>query len=107
VFHGKTTGGYLTQFYPEFGDVTMLSLTQDETGSYRLVAVKGECMNGPILKLGDTNSRVSFSCGLREFVNRWSSFGPTHHGVLGLGNHIDTLKKVSEVLNIPLDIVCE
>jgi L-arabinose isomerase len=106
VFHGKTTGGYLTQFYPEFGDVTMLALTQDETGNYRMVAVKGECMDGPILKLGDTNSRVAFHCGLREFVNKWSSFGPTHHGVLGLGDHIDTLKKVSAVLDIPLDIVC-
>ena len=107
VFHGKTTGGYLTQFYPEFGNVTMLALTQDETGNYRMVAVKGECLDGPILKLGDTNARVAFSCGLREFVNKWSSFGPTHHGVLGLGDHIDTLKKVSIALDIPLDIVCE
>ncbi len=107
VFHGKTTGGYLTQFYPEFGDVTMLALTQDETGSYRMVAVKGKCLDGPVLKLGDTNSRVAFSCGLREFVNKWSSFGPTHHGVLGLGDHIDTLKKVAIALDIPLDIVCE
>jgi L-arabinose isomerase len=107
VFHGKTTGGYLTQFYPEFGDVTILTLTQDETGDYRMVAVKGKCLDGPIFKLGDTNSRVAFSCGLREFVNKWSNFGPTHHGVLGLGGHIDTLKKVSIVLGIPLDIVCE
>lgn len=107
VFHGKTTGGYLTQFYPEFGDITMLALTQDETGGYRMVAVKGKCLDGPILKLGDTNSRVAFSCGLREFVNKWSNFGPTHHGVLGLGDHIDVLRKVAKALDIPLDIVCE
>ena len=30
VFHGKTGGGYLTQFYPPVGDVTYLAITQDK-----------------------------------------------------------------------------
>ncbi|MCH5351970.1 MAG: plasmid mobilization relaxosome protein MobC [Acutalibacter sp.] len=29
VFHGKTGGGYLTQFYPHLGPVTYLGITQD------------------------------------------------------------------------------
>ena len=30
VFHGKTGGGYLTQFYPYTGPVTYLAITQDK-----------------------------------------------------------------------------
>lgn len=106
VFHGKSGKGYLTQFYPKLGPVTLFSITQDGNGDYRMVAAEGECVEGPLLNLGDTNCRVRFSCGLRDFVNNWSSFGPTHHGVLGLGHHIETLKKIAILLDLPLEIVC-
>ena len=106
VFHGKSGGGYLTQFYPKFGGVTLLALTQDETGGYRMVAAEGINKDGPILQFGDTNCRVAFSTGLREFVNKWCLTGPTHHFALGSGLHIDTIKCVSNILNIPLEIVC-
>jgi L-arabinose isomerase len=44
---------------------------------------------------------------MRKFVNSWCSSGPTHHGVLGLGNNIGILKKVSVALDMPIDIICE
>ncbi|MCL5073853.1 MAG: L-fucose/L-arabinose isomerase family protein [Actinobacteria bacterium] len=106
VFHGKSGGGYLTQFYPKFGGVTLLALTQDETGGYRMIAAEGINNEGPILQLGDTNCRVAFSIGLRNFVNEWCLTGPTHHFALGSGLQIDTIKYVSNILNIPLEIVC-
>ncbi|MCG9479318.1 MAG: arabinose isomerase [Actinomycetia bacterium] len=106
VFHGKAGGGYLTQFYPKLGEITALALTQDETGGYKMVAAEGINREGPVLKLGDTNCRASFDIGLREFVNRWSLTGPTHHFALATGSQIDKLKCVSSILNIPLEIVC-
>ncbi|WP_135556650.1 sugar isomerase [Paenibacillus cymbidii] len=106
VFHGKSGKGYVTQFYPQEGAVTLFSLTQDGDGRYRMVAAEGECVSGPPLDLGDTNCRVRFAIGLRAFVDRWSSLGPTHHGVLGLGRHTATLRKMAVMLDIPLDIVC-
>lgn len=39
VFHGKTGGGYLTQFYPPVGDVTYLGITQDRNGNFKLIRV--------------------------------------------------------------------
>ena len=60
---------------------------------------------GPILSFGDTNMRTRFTCGAREFVNRWSEAGPTHHMAAATGRHIDTILKVAKIFNIPVDIV--
>ncbi|MDQ0469604.1 hypothetical protein [Labrys wisconsinensis] len=106
VFHGKSGAGYLTQAYPKLGPVTLLSLTQGRGGAFRLVAAEGEAVAGPGLRLGDTNCRVRFSCGLRAFVNGWASFGPTHHGVLAIGRQIDRLRRVATLFDLPLEIVC-
>lgn len=106
VFHGKAGGGYLTQFYPKLGEITGLALTQNEDGSYKMVVAEGINEDGPVLKLGDTNCRARFNIGLREYVNRWSLSGPTHHFALAAGSQIDALKCVSSILNIPLEIIC-
>jgi L-arabinose isomerase len=49
--------------------------------------------------------RTRFACGAREFVNRWSEAGPTHHMAAAVGRHIDTLVKVAKIFNIPIDII--
>ena len=79
VFHGKTGGGYLTQFYPPAGPVTYLAITQDRDGNFKFVVAEGVNEEGPIFTFGDTNMRTRFSIGAREFCNRWSEAGPTHH----------------------------
>lgn len=105
VFHGKTGGGYLTQFYPPEGDITYLAITQDGDGNFKFVVAEGVNEKGKIFKFGDTNMRTRFSCGAREFVNRWSEAGPTHHMAAGIGHHIDTIEKVAKILNVPVEIV--
>ena len=79
VFHGKTGGGYLTQFYPGHGIITFLGITQDGDGNFKFVVAEGENVDGPIFTFGDTNMRMKFSIGAREFMNRWNETGPTHH----------------------------
>ena len=106
VFHGKAGGGYLTQFYPPTGDITYLAITQDKDGNFKFVAAEGVNEEGPIFTFGDTNMRTRFSCGAREFVNRWSEAGPTHHMAAAVGRHIDTIKKVAKILNVPCEVVC-
>ena len=96
VFHGKTGGGYLTQFYPPVGDVTYLGITQDKDGHFKFVAAEGVNEDGPIFTFGDTNMRTRFSIGAREFCNRWSEAGPTHHMAAAVGHHIDTILKVAK-----------
>ena len=105
VFHGKTGGGYLTQFYPYTGPVTYLAITQDGDGNFKFVAAEGVNEEGKILGFGDTNMRTRFSCGAREFVNRWTEAGPTHHMGAATGRHIDTILKVAKIFNVPVEIV--
>lgn len=106
VFHGKTGGGYLTQFYPPVGPVTYLAITQDADGHFKFVVAEGENQPGPIFKFGDTNMRTKFSIGAREFVNRWSEAGPTHHMAAGVGRHADTILKVAKILDVPCEVIC-
>ena len=105
VFHGKTGGGYLTQFYPPAGEVTYLGITQDRDGHFKFVVAEGVNEEGPIFSFGDTNMRTRFSCGAREFCNRWSEAGPTHHMAAANGRHIDTILKVAKIFNVPVDII--
>ncbi len=105
VFHGKTGGGYLTQFYPPAGPVTYLGITQDQDGHFKFVAAEGVNEEGPIFTFGDTNMRTRFTIGAREFVNRWSEAGPTHHMAAAVGRHIDTLLKVAKIFNVPVDVI--
>lgn len=105
VFHGKSGKGYLTQFFPGTGGVTLLSLTQDAGGNYRMIAAEGEIVSGPTLQLGDTNARVRFPQGLRRFIRDWSAEGPTHHGVMGYGHHAEALQRAAIALDLPLKIV--
>ena len=105
VFHGKTGGGYLTQFYPRLGPVTYLAITQDGDGNFKFIVAEAENIDRKVLSIGDTNNRVQFTCGAREFVNRWSLAGPTHHFAEATGRHIDTILKVAKILNVPVEIV--
>ena len=105
VFHGKTGGGYLTQFYPPAGEVTYLGITQDRDGHFKFVVAEGVNEEGPIFTFGDTNMRTRFSCGAREFCNRWSEAGPTPHMAAANGRHIDTILKVAKIFNVPVDII--
>ncbi|NLD84018.1 MAG: arabinose isomerase, partial [Clostridiales bacterium] len=106
VFHGKTGGGYLTQFYPPTNSpITFLAITQDRDGRFKFVAAEGVNEEGPIFLFGDTNMRMRFPCGARDFCNRWSEAGPTHHMAAAVGRHIDTLLKVAKIFNVPVDVI--
>lgn len=106
VFHGKTGGGYLTQFYPGHGTITFLGITQDGDGHFKFVVAEGENVDGPIFTFGDTNMRMKFPIGAREFMNRWNETGPTHHMAACLGSQTDTILKVAKILDVPVDVVC-
>lgn len=105
VFHGKTGGGYLTQFYPPTGDITYLAITQDGNGNFKFIVAEGVNEPGPIFTFGDTNMRTRFAIDAREFVNKWSEAGPTHHMAAAVGRHIDVILKVAKILNVPVEIV--
>ncbi|QFJ55341.1 arabinose isomerase [Pseudobutyrivibrio xylanivorans] len=105
VFHGKTGGGYLTQFYPPEGDITYLAITQDGEGHFKFVCAEGVNVPGKILQNGDTMMRTEFAISPAEFVTKWSEAGPTHHFAAAIGRHIDTILKVAKVFDVPVEII--
>ncbi|MBO6054683.1 MAG: arabinose isomerase [Oscillospiraceae bacterium] len=107
VFHGKTGGGYLTQFYPHLGPVTYLGITHDRDATFKFLAAEGVNEEGPIFTFGDTNMRTRFTCGAREFCNRWSEAGPTHHMAAASGRWIGTILKVAKIFNVPVDVITQ
>ncbi len=66
------------------------------------VSVEFNVRTGPILKIGNTNSRLRFRIPPAQFVNRWCEQGPTHHLALGVGHRLPELRKLSELMLIDL-----
>ena len=102
LYHGKRGAGVSVEFKVKTGPVTILSLTQTADGRLKLVGAEGESLPGPILRIGNTNSRLRFGLGPAEFINRWSMEGPTHHCALGVGHNLARIGKLASLLKIPL-----
>ncbi|MEO8659005.1 MAG: L-fucose/L-arabinose isomerase family protein [Bryobacteraceae bacterium] len=106
MYHGKRGAGVSVEFKVRTGPITILGMTQTADGNLKMMAAQGESIPGPILKIGNTNSRLKFALGPAEFINRWCVEGPTHHCALGVGHQMELLRKVSKLLHIPLVEVC-
>jgi L-arabinose isomerase len=106
VYHGKVGRGLSVEMSVKHGPVTLLSVAESANGKLKLVVAEGESESGPILQIGNTNSRYRFSIGARNFINEWSSKGPAHHCAVGLGHISGKLKKLGSLLGIECVQVC-
>jgi len=82
------------------GPVTLLSVVEKRGGGLLLLVAEGESVAGPILHIGNTNSRYRFPGGCRTFVNRWNSYGPAHHCAVGVGHIASKLDKLGALLEM-------
>ena len=106
VFHGKVGKGLSVEMSVKHGKVTLLSVVQKGDGKLMLLVAEGESVRGPVLEIGNTNSRYKFPIGARNFVNNWNSHGPAHHCAVGVG-HIGTkLLKLGQLLEMEVVQVC-
>lgn len=101
-YHGKSGSGIGVEFSLKSGPVTLLSINTDANGKFRMIAAEGESLPGEIPQTGNTNTRVSFGDSVCDFLSRWCEAGPTHHLALGVGHHMETLKKFSKISGIEL-----
>ena len=104
IYHGKPGKGLSIQMTVKAGKVTLLSVCEGKEGIF-LLATEGEAVQGPILPIGNTNSRYRFTCGARSFIDRWCKAGPSHHCAIGIGHRLSELKKLAFLLGIPLIII--
>lgn len=106
VYHGKVGRGLSVEMSVKHGPVTLLSVVETKDGKLKLLVAEGESVPGPILEIGNTNSRYKFSIGARQFVNDWNAHGPAHHCAVGLGHIAEKIEKFGKLLKIEVAKVC-
>lgn len=106
VYHGKPGKGLSIQMTVKHGPVTLLSVCQHRDGRVRLLVAEGEAVPGPVLNIGNTNSRYRFSTGAKAFVNAWAKAGPSHHCAIGTGHVAQKIEKLGALLGIETIQVC-
>jgi L-arabinose isomerase len=106
VYHGKVGRGLSVEMSVKHGPVTCLSVVQSGDGQLRLLVAQGESVPGPILEIGNTNSRYRFPLGARRFVNEWNQRGPAHHCAVGVGHIADKIEKLGSLLEMETIRVC-
>jgi L-arabinose isomerase len=106
VYHGKVGRGLSVEMAVKHGPVTLLSVVESTGGKLKLLVAEGESVPGPILEIGNTNSRYRFPIGARRFVNEWNAQGPAHHCAIGVGHIFQKLEKLARLLDIEIVQVC-
>lgn len=106
VYHGKQGQGLSVEMSVVNGPVTVLAVVQTFDGRLKLLMAEGEAVEGPILEIGNTNSRYRFSIGVKAYVERWSREGPAHHCAVGVGHIASKVHKLGALLEMETVQVC-
>lgn len=106
VFHGKPGQGLSIQMSVKNGPVTLLSVVQQRDGSICFLVAEGHTEPGPLLQIGNTNSRYRFAIGAKRFVNEWAAAGPSHHCAIGVGHLAPKIARLAALLGIQVIQIC-
>ena len=88
------------------GPVTLLSIVEKNDSGLIMLVAEGQSVPGPILEIGNTNSRYRFAPGARKFVQDWNAHGPAHHCAVGVGHIGSKIEKLGKILKIDVVKVC-
>jgi L-arabinose isomerase len=105
LYHGKPGKGLSIQMSVKHGPVTILSVVEGKEGIFLLVA-EGVSVPGPTFQIGNTNSRYRFPISAKQFIEKWSKAGPSHHCAIGVGHIGGKLEKLGNLLNIQVVKIC-
>jgi L-arabinose isomerase len=105
VYHGKVGRGLSVEMSVKCGPVTLLSVVQT-ADRLLLLTAEADSVPGPILEIGNTNSRYRFSIGARRFIEKWNAEAPAHHCAIGVGHIATKLKKLAALLGMDCVQIC-
>lgn len=105
VYHGKAGCGLSVEMSVRHGPVTLLAVVQRADGKLKLLVAEAVSEPGPILEIGNTNSRYRFPMGARDFMNAWNAEGPAHHCAIGIGHTSSKLVKLGHLLGMECTVL--
>ncbi|MFD1671974.1 hypothetical protein ACFQ5M_07700 [Agrilactobacillus yilanensis] len=100
VYHGKQGTGVSVEAKVKTGPITTLGLTQTIDGKLKLIISEGISTDGPIMKIGNTQTPVKFTVDPDTYFEKWFALAPTHHCAMSIGKNTDIFKKVGYMLDI-------
>jgi L-arabinose isomerase len=106
VYHGKAGLGLSVEMSVKNGPITLLSVVETVHRTVEFLVAEGESVRGPILAIGNTNSRYRFPLGARRFVEEWNARAPAHHCAVGLGHMGHKLEKLGSLLGLKVHTIC-
>ncbi len=106
IYHGKPGKGLSVEMKVKQGPITVLAVVQTFEGKLKFLVAEGISVEGPILEIGNTNSRYKFPVSVKEYINAWSSEGPSHHCAIGIGHIADKIEKLGAIFNMEVTKIC-
>ncbi|MDQ0200299.1 L-fucose/L-arabinose isomerase family protein [Neobacillus ginsengisoli] len=100
LYHGKQGNGVSVEAKVRTGPVTTLNVTQTEDGKLKLIISEGESTDGPIMRIGNTQTPVKFRLHPDAYMEKWFMEAPTHHCALSIGHNATLFQKVGQLMNI-------
>ena len=100
VYHGKRGWGVSVEFDVRHGPVTTFGIGQDRDGSYVFITSEGTVVDGPLLQIGNTTSRVDFGGDPGLWVDEWSQTGVGHHWALCTGHRAGDFAAAASLLGL-------
>ncbi|MCM2532795.1 L-fucose/L-arabinose isomerase family protein [Neobacillus pocheonensis] len=100
LYHGKQGTGVSVEAKVKTGPVTTLNVTQTEDGKLKFIISEGESTNGPIMRIGNTQTPVKFRLHPDEYMEKWFMEAPTHHCAMSIGHNASLFQKVGQLMNI-------
>jgi len=98
VYHGKHGWGASVEFDVKHGPVTTIGVGQEADGTLTLIASEGTVVDGPLMQIGNTTSRVDFGCDPGRWTERWCTSGVGHHWALSVGHRVADYRAAADLI---------
>ncbi|MBO9606203.1 MAG: L-fucose/L-arabinose isomerase family protein [Paenibacillaceae bacterium] len=100
LYHGKQGTGLSVEAKVRRGPVTTLNVTQTGDGRLKLISSEAESTDGPIMRIGNTQTPVRFRQHPDDYMSAWFAEAPTHHCAMSIGHNASLFRKVGELMGI-------